>query len=136
MRDNKFTIIQIGIIVKDVTGNCLKIFEKYKEAFLELENYSHIHVYCWANKFDNIEGRTILSAPVPYSREKVIAGVFACRSPVRFNLIMDSLCKINKIIKNKGRKSSLKTLILRLILLLLILSHMLVYAIGLKNLKF
>ena len=103
MRDNKFTIIQIGKIVKDVISNCLKIFEKYKEAFLELENYSHIHVYCWANKFDNIEGRTILSAPVPYSREKVIAGIFTCRSPVRFNLIMDSLCKINKIVKNKGK---------------------------------
>jgi len=133
MRDNKFTIIQIEKILKDVTGNCLKIFEKYKKAFLELENYSHVHAYCWANKFDNIEGKTILSAPIPYSRKKVIADVFACRSPVRSNLIMDSLCKINKIIKNKGRKSSLKTLKLRLILLLLILSHMLVYAIGLKN---
>jgi len=53
MKNDELKIVQIGKIVKDVTVNCLEIFEQYKEGLLELENYSHIHVYWWANEFDN-----------------------------------------------------------------------------------
>ena len=103
MENNEFKIVQIGKIVKDVTGNYLEIFEEYREGLFELENYSHIHVYWWAHELDNRENRDVLIADIPYSKEETKAGVFACRSPERPNLVMDTICKIRGINEAKGK---------------------------------
>ena len=103
MKNNEFKLVQIGKIVKDVTGNYLEIFEKYRKALLELENYSHLHVYWWAHKSDNRQQREVLITDIPYATQKTKAGVFACRSPERPNLIMETVCKIKGINKSKGK---------------------------------
>ena len=103
MSETEFTIKQIGKVVKDVTGNHLEIFEPYREALLELNNYSHLHVYWWAHEFDNHEQRSVLVTDIPYAKEGTQAGVFACRSPERPNLIMESICDIRGISRKNGR---------------------------------
>jgi tRNA-Thr(GGU) m(6)t(6)A37 methyltransferase TsaA len=101
MDRDKYVVVQVGQVVKEATGNCLKIFEEYRPALLELENYSHIHVYWWANLFDNVSQRGILVTDIPYAKN-IKAGVFACRSPERPNLVMDSVCKIRGVDKRNG----------------------------------
>lgn len=103
MQITEFKIVPIGRILKDAGVNCIEIFVEYKEALLELENYSHLHVYWWAHEFDNPEQRSVLVTDIPYSKEGTKAGVFACRSPERPNLIMDSICKIRGINIQKGK---------------------------------
>jgi tRNA (adenine37-N6)-methyltransferase len=99
----EFVINSIGKIVKSATGNHLELDEKYRDGLLELENYSHLHTYWWANELDGGDHRVVLRTQIPYSKDKIIAGVFACRSPERPNLIMESICKIVGINAQKGR---------------------------------
>lgn len=99
----EYKIHAIGQIVKIASGNHLEILDEYKDAMLKLENYSHIHVYWWANDFDNEEHRAVVITDIPYTKETMQAGVFACRSPERPNLIMDSVCKIKGINHKTGK---------------------------------
>lgn len=99
----EYTIISIGKIVKSATGSHLEIDSKFKDGLLELENYSHLHAFWWAHEFDKDDHRTVLRTEIPYSKNHTIAGVFACRSPKRLNLIMSSICKIIGINAQKGK---------------------------------
>jgi tRNA (adenine37-N6)-methyltransferase len=99
----EFIINSIGKIVKSATGNHLELDVKYRDGLLELENYSHMHVYWWASELDMDDHRSVLRTEIPYSKDKISAGVFACRSPERPNLIMESICKIVGINAQKGR---------------------------------
>jgi tRNA-Thr(GGU) m(6)t(6)A37 methyltransferase TsaA len=103
MSEIEYRVTPIGKIVKDVTGNHLEISEEYRDGLLELENYSHIHVYWWAHELDSQAHREVLITDIPYSKEKTRAGVFACRSPERPNLVMDTVCKMRGINKAKGK---------------------------------
>lgn len=99
----EFTITSIGRVVKSATGNHLEIDPQYREGLLELENYSHLHAYWWAQEMDNSEQRAVLQTEIPYAKSPTLAGVFACRTPERPNLIMTSICKIIGINAQKGR---------------------------------
>jgi len=99
----EFKITAIGKIVKTVTGSHIEIDLQYRDALLELENYSHMHVFWWAHEFDKDGHRAVLRTDIPYSKNHTVAGVFACRSPERPNLIMSSICKISGINAEKGK---------------------------------
>ncbi len=99
----EFSINPIGFVKKQVSGNTLEIFETYRAGLAELENYNYMHVLWWANKFDSPAQRQLLQVEIPYSNEEIKAGVFACRSPQRPNLIMNSICRIGGINHKKGR---------------------------------
>ncbi len=99
----EFTLVEIGRIIKEVSGNCIEVLEEYRPGLRELGNYSHLHVYWWASKFDNEEHRSVLVTDIPYAEEETTAGVFACRSPERPNLVMDSVCVIKGINETKGK---------------------------------
>ena len=100
---SEMILLQIGHVKKDVTGSAIQIDEEYRDAFLWLDGYSHIHVFWWANELDDDEHRKVLVCDIPYSKEKVEAGVFACRSPERPNPLMTTVCEIRGINKKKGR---------------------------------
>lgn len=99
----EFTLTPIGKIVKSATGNHLEIDSQYRDGLLELDNYSHLHAYWWAHELDTDDHRAILQTEIPYSKSHTVAGVFACRSEERPNLIMSSTCKIIGINAQKGR---------------------------------
>ncbi|MCF8373919.1 MAG: TrmO family methyltransferase [Bacteroidales bacterium] len=99
----EFKIYPIGFVKKQVTGNTIEIDEEFRDGLLELENYNYMHVLWWANDYDTQDQRKLVQVDIPYSKEKIKAGVFACRSPQRPNLVMNSVCKIVGINHKKGR---------------------------------
>jgi tRNA (adenine37-N6)-methyltransferase len=64
----------------------LEILEPYRPCLKEMNQFSHVMVFWWAEQLDNEEGRNILTAELPYA-PGVVAGMFACRSPARPNPI-------------------------------------------------
>jgi len=91
--------------VKRVASNCdlliavdggvrLHIFEKYIDALKGLDGFSHVFVLYWFDRNDTREKRSILQVHPRGNKKNPLTGVFACRAPVRPNLIALSLCKI------------------------------------------
>ena len=64
----------------------LKIDEPYREALAQLDRFSHVMVFWWADQMDTPQYRKMLTAQLPYAKG-VNAGVFACRSEYRPNPI-------------------------------------------------
>jgi tRNA-Thr(GGU) m(6)t(6)A37 methyltransferase TsaA len=59
--------------------------------------FSHIFVLYWFDRNDTPEKRNILQVHPRGNRKNPLTGVFACRAPVRPNLIALSRCKILSI---------------------------------------
>ncbi|MBA4384094.1 MAG: tRNA (N6-threonylcarbamoyladenosine(37)-N6)-methyltransferase TrmO [Anaerolinea sp.] len=78
----------IGVVkASDEQGSyCIEVFPKYREALLQLEQFSHVMIIWWADRHDNDKDRGLLSTELPYA-PGVKAGVFACRSEYRPNPI-------------------------------------------------
>jgi len=71
----------------------LQIDEVYRAALKEMEQFSHVMVFWWADKMDTQEHRSILTTELPYA-SGVEAGVFACRSEFRPNPIAVTIMMI------------------------------------------
>ena len=64
----------------------LHIDDAYRQALKEMDQFSHVMVFWWADKMDTPELRAKLTTELPYA-PGVQAGVFACRSEYRPNPI-------------------------------------------------
>ena len=89
-----FKIYPIGRVEKTGDTVRLRIFERYADALLGLEQWSHVNVLYWFDKNDNPRKRAILRVHPRGNRRNPLVGVFACRAPVRPNLIALTVCKI------------------------------------------
>ncbi len=96
-----FVIHPIGAVAREDNRVTVKINAEYRQALKGLETFSHVIVYWWARQFDAPEGRGVLVVPLPYAHERE-AGVFACRAPVRPNLIMSTVCEVVAVDAEKG----------------------------------
>jgi tRNA-Thr(GGU) m(6)t(6)A37 methyltransferase TsaA len=74
--------------------------KKYEDGLLGLDQWSHVQVIWWFDKNDTPEKRAILQVHPRGDQKNPLTGVFACRAPVRPNLIALSLCKIVSVKKN------------------------------------
>jgi tRNA-Thr(GGU) m(6)t(6)A37 methyltransferase TsaA len=83
----------IGTIRRDGEGVQLEIDEVYRPALKQLEHFSHVMVFWWADRFDNEEHRQLLQSRPPYAEEH-LTGVFATRAPYRPNPIALTTCKL------------------------------------------
>ena len=99
MTDN-FQIFPVGFIRKKNDTVFIEIDKKYTDAFLGLEQFSHINVLYWFHENDNPQSRNTLQVNPCRNKKNPLTGVFATRSPVRPNLIALTLCKIKSIDKN------------------------------------
>lgn len=102
MTTESFKIFSIGII-KKVDGITIEIYEKYTDALLGLNQFSHIIVLYWFHKSDTEAKRDILQVHPRGDLKRPLRGVFATRSPVRPNPIGMSVCKILSVKKNSIR---------------------------------
>lgn len=102
MTTESFKIFSIGII-KKVDGITIEIYEKYTDALLGLNQFSHIIVLYWFHKSDTEAKRDILQVHPKGDLKRPLRGVFATRSPVRPNPIGMSVCKILSVKKNSIR---------------------------------
>ena len=99
-----FQIQPIGSIQRESDEISIQIDTVYRDALKGLDTFSHVVVYWWADQFDTPAQRAQLVTQLPYAEGREV-GVFACRSPLRPNLIMSTVCKILAIDASAGTVS-------------------------------
>jgi tRNA-Thr(GGU) m(6)t(6)A37 methyltransferase TsaA len=92
-----FELHPVGKVRKKGKVVQLQITDKYTDALKGLDGYSHVFVLYWFDRNDTPKKRSILQVYPQGNRKNPRTGVFACRAPVRPNLIALSLCKILSI---------------------------------------
>ena len=97
----KYTMFPIGVIRRNENDNYLEIFEPFRPALKQLDHFSHVMVFWWADKHDNEKSRNIMQTTPPYAEGKV-TGVFACRAEYRPNPIAMTVCTIQDINEETG----------------------------------
>lgn len=89
-QENLYVIISLCI-------KPLRIFDRYADALKGLDGFSHVWVFYWLDKNDTPRKRSTLQVHPRGNKKNPLVckvGIFACRAPVRPNLIALSLCKI------------------------------------------
>lgn len=84
----------IGRVEKTGTSACIRLAEKYAAGLLGLDQWSHVNVLWWFDKNDEPAKRAILQVHPRGNPANPLTGVFACRAPVRPNLIALSTCRV------------------------------------------
>ncbi len=93
-----FQLHPIGKVVKKGDGPArLEIEERYAQGLLGLSEWSHVQVIYWFDQNDTPEQRAVLQVHPRGDASAPMTGVFACRSPVRPNLLALTTCRIVSI---------------------------------------
>jgi tRNA-Thr(GGU) m(6)t(6)A37 methyltransferase TsaA len=95
--DDRFTVYPVGVIRKPNNSAWIEIFDRYRDALLGLEGFSHIHVIFWFHENDKPDLRRTLQVHPRKDPANPLTGVFATHSPRRPNLIGLSRCRITAI---------------------------------------
>jgi len=95
-KENKtfFKLYPVGEVKRQRGTITLQIFNRYRDALKGLDGFSHVFVLYWFDRNDTPEKRSILQVHPRGNKKNPLTGVFACRAPVRPNLIALSLCKV------------------------------------------
>lgn len=92
-----YQVFPIGVIRKTDTRTWIEIENRYKDALLGLDGFSHIHVIYWFHENDTPELRRTLQVHPRKDPNNPLTGVFATHSPMRPNLMALTLCRILSI---------------------------------------
>jgi tRNA-Thr(GGU) m(6)t(6)A37 methyltransferase TsaA len=90
----------IGQVKKQGERIFLEIKPEFAPALKGLEDFSHLWVLYWFHDNDRPEPRALLQVHPRRDPANPLTGVFACRAPVRPNLIGLTACQILKIKDN------------------------------------
>jgi tRNA (adenine37-N6)-methyltransferase len=96
----EFRLTSIGRIINSENTCRIEVDEKYQDAFLGLEQFSHIDVFYWLHENDHPAGRSVLRVHPRADKTNPLTGVFATRSPLRPNPIAVSRCRIEAVSGN------------------------------------
>lgn len=101
--EKSFKLHPIGRVhANDAEGSyILQIYEAYRSALTLMDQFSHIHIFWWADKMDTEEYRCQTTTNLPYA-PGIEAGVFACRSEYRPNPIAMTTMMIIDVDVQKG----------------------------------
>jgi tRNA-Thr(GGU) m(6)t(6)A37 methyltransferase TsaA len=69
-------------------------------ALLGLDGFSHVQVFWWFDKNDTPKKRSVLQVHPRGNKKNPLTGIFACRCPMRPNLLALTLCKIISVKEN------------------------------------
>ena len=94
-------VAPIGQVSTDAEGRFLAVAPAYRSGLRGLADFGHVYAIWWAARYDVPEARSVLVVPLPYADDRE-AGVFACRAPVRPNLVMMSLCAVLSVDEAAG----------------------------------
>ncbi len=92
--EKTFTVRPIGHVQKSDGRTLIVLDKKYERGLLGLQEWSHVQIIWWFDKNDTPQKRSILQVHPRGDQKNPLTGVFACRAPVRPNLIALSLCKV------------------------------------------
>jgi len=96
-----YEVRPIGTVRSAEQGSYLEIFEPFRPALKQLDQFSHVIVLWWADQLDDEESRRILECNPPYAEDKR-TGIFACRAPCRPNPIATTVCKMVSVDEENG----------------------------------
>jgi tRNA (Thr-GGU) A37 N-methylase len=85
-KTDAYQVYPIGYVRRSESGIYLEIGDSFRPALKQLEHFSHVIVFWWADRHDNEESRSIMQTEPPYAEGK-LTGVFACRAEYRPNPI-------------------------------------------------
>ena len=88
-----FQLNPIGTIRRNGDQIQIEIKEPYRPALKQLDHFSHVMVFWWAERFDTDEYRQLLQTEPPYAQGHV-HGLFSTRAPYRPNPIAMTTCKL------------------------------------------
>jgi tRNA-Thr(GGU) m(6)t(6)A37 methyltransferase TsaA len=91
----------VGVVKKQGQRAWLEIYPEYAPALAGLKEFSHLWVFYWFHENDRPEERQILQVHPRRDPANPLTGVFACRAPVRPNLIGFTACRIVKVEGNR-----------------------------------
>jgi len=97
---NSLKLYPVGRVKRKGKAVSLSIFKKYTDALKGLGGFSHVFVLYWFDRNNTPEKRSILQVHPRGNKKNPLTGVFACRAPVRPNLIALSLCRILSVKNN------------------------------------
>ena len=100
MTEKQFTLRQIGTVHKAKAHTTLVLNKDSEPALQGLDGFSHVWVLYWFDRNDTPKKRSILQVYPRGNKKNPLTGVFACRAPVRPNLIGLSLCRVLSIQEN------------------------------------
>ncbi len=95
-----FFLNPIGVVRKSDDAVRIEIFDEFSDGLLGLEGFSHIFVFYWFHQNDTPAKRKTLQVHPRKDPRNPLTGVFATHSPLRPNLIAQTLCKIVAITDN------------------------------------
>ena len=98
-----FKLFPVGTVVKEGGATRLVIADEYAKALKGLDGFSHVVVLYWFHKNDTPSKRSVLQVHPRGNPRNPLTGVFACRAPVRPNLIALSVCRILSVEGNTVR---------------------------------
>ena len=99
--EKTFKISPIGFVRRTDNGLHIEIEEQFRPAMKQLDKFSHLMVFWWADKHDNEKSRSQLQCEPPYAVGH-ITGVFATRAEYRPNPIALTTTKILDIDEKNG----------------------------------
>lgn len=97
----EFGIYPIGYVRRVDDSIHLEILEPYRPALRQLERFSHVMVFWWADRHDNEESRRLMQTRPPYAEDQVV-GVFATRAEYRPNPIAMTTCEMQQVDEQSG----------------------------------
>ncbi|MEA3546240.1 MAG: tRNA (N6-threonylcarbamoyladenosine(37)-N6)-methyltransferase TrmO [Thermodesulfobacteriota bacterium] len=100
MTEKQFILSPIGSVHKENERTTLLLNKDVEPALRGLDGFSHVWVLWWFGRNDTQEKRSVLQVHPRRNRENPLTGIFACRAPVRPNLIALTLCRILSVKDN------------------------------------
>ena len=97
-----YRVYPIGYIRRTGDDITLEISEPFRSALKQLDKFSHVIAFWWADRHDNPDSRGIMQTEPPYSAGRV-TGVFACRAEYRPNPIGMTVCKLMALDEEQGQ---------------------------------
>lgn len=102
-KSKTFQLHPIGMIEAsdEEQSYIVQIDAPYRAGLKQLDRFSHVQIFWWADKMDTKKYRSIMTTELPYA-PGVEAGVFACRSEYRPNPIAVTLMAILSVDVENG----------------------------------
>ena len=98
----EFKLKKIGSINSEGQGFEIRLLTEYKEGLTNINGFSWLNIYWWANQLDSDEYRNILVTDKPYKEGPDKLGIFGTRSPLRPNPICVTPVFVSRIDHEAG----------------------------------
>jgi tRNA-Thr(GGU) m(6)t(6)A37 methyltransferase TsaA len=97
-----YQIHPIGAVRRiEEDGVHLELLEPYRPGLKQLDRFSHVIVFWWADRCDDEDSRSRLQCRPPYASDH-LTGVFATRAEYRPNPIAMTTCKVLAVDEEAG----------------------------------